>query len=115
MATIFQLVLAPLLLTKLLPLHPTRSVKENPTRISRWEPVDRASAALLDGTVVDLPRGPGFRFDNPRARKSCSCGASFETCSLVLVPKGRNVDKVLFVSQKANAEIVFTRWTAKLS
>ena len=41
--------------------------------------VDRASAALLDGTVVDLPRGPGFRFDNPRARKTCSCGASFET------------------------------------
>jgi hypothetical protein len=42
-------------------------------------------------------------------------GESFETCSLVLVPKGRNVDKVLFVSQKANAEIVFTRWTAKPS
>ena len=41
--------------------------------------VDRASAALLDGTVIDLPRGPGFRFDNPRARKTCSCGASFET------------------------------------
>ena len=40
--------------------------------------VDRASAALLDGTVVDLPPGPSFRFDNPRARKSCSCGASFE-------------------------------------
>ncbi len=41
--------------------------------------VDRASAALLDGTVIDLPRGPGFRFDNPRAKKTCSCGASFET------------------------------------
>src|SRR5258708_7196330 len=41
--------------------------------------VDRSSAALLDGTVVDIPRGPGFRFDNPRARKTCSCGASFET------------------------------------
>jgi iron-sulfur cluster assembly protein len=40
--------------------------------------VDRASAPLLDGTVIDLPPGPGFRFDNPRARKSCSCGASFE-------------------------------------
>jgi iron-sulfur cluster assembly accessory protein len=41
--------------------------------------VDRASAALLDGTVIDLPGGPGFRFDNPRARRTCSCGASFET------------------------------------
>jgi len=40
--------------------------------------VDRASAPLLEGTVIDLPRGPSFRFDNPRARKSCSCGASFE-------------------------------------
>ena len=42
--------------------------------------VDPRSAELLDGTVIDLPR-PGaqsFRFDNPRARKSCSCGASFE-------------------------------------
>jgi iron-sulfur cluster assembly protein len=41
--------------------------------------VDPASAPLLEGTVIDLPRGPAFRFDNPRARKACSCGASFET------------------------------------
>jgi iron-sulfur cluster assembly protein len=41
--------------------------------------VDPRSAPFLDGTVIDLPRGPGFRFDNPRARKTCSCGASFET------------------------------------
>lgn len=40
--------------------------------------VDQASAPLLEGTVIDLPRGPSFHFDNPRARKSCSCGASFE-------------------------------------
>ena len=40
--------------------------------------VDRASAPLLDGTVIDLPSGPSFSFRNPRARKSCSCGASFE-------------------------------------
>jgi len=41
--------------------------------------VDPASAALLDGAVIDFPRGPGFRFDNPRARRTCSCGASFES------------------------------------
>jgi iron-sulfur cluster assembly protein len=41
--------------------------------------VDPASAPLLDGTVIDLPRGPGFRFENPQARRKCSCGASFET------------------------------------
>ena len=40
--------------------------------------VDPASASLLDGTVIDLPRRESFSFANPRARKSCSCGASFE-------------------------------------
>ena len=40
--------------------------------------VDAASAPLLDGTVIDLPKADSFRFDNPRARKTCSCGASFE-------------------------------------
>jgi iron-sulfur cluster assembly protein len=41
--------------------------------------VDPASAPLLEGTVIDLPGGPGFHFENPRARRTCSCGASFET------------------------------------
>ena len=41
--------------------------------------IDPASAPLLEGTVIDLPGGPGFRFENPRARRTCSCGASFET------------------------------------
>ena len=41
--------------------------------------VDPASAPLLDGTVIDFPGEPSFRLDNPRARKRCSCGASFET------------------------------------
>ena len=41
--------------------------------------IDRASAPLLDGTVIDLPKSSdSFRFDNPKARKRCSCGASFE-------------------------------------
>ena len=42
--------------------------------------IDRRSAALLDGMVIDLPRSGArsFRFENPRARKSCTCGASFE-------------------------------------
>lgn len=39
--------------------------------------VGRSSAPLLDGTVIDL-RGASFKFDNPRARRECSCGASFE-------------------------------------
>ncbi len=40
--------------------------------------VDAASAPLLDGTVIDLPRAESFSFQNPRAKKACSCGASFE-------------------------------------
>jgi iron-sulfur cluster assembly accessory protein len=39
--------------------------------------VDAASARLLRGTVIDL-RGRSFVFQNPLARKMCSCGASFE-------------------------------------
>ena len=42
--------------------------------------VDSTSAPLVEGTTLDLSTGrsPTFRFLNPRARKSCSCGASFE-------------------------------------
>jgi iron-sulfur cluster assembly protein len=42
--------------------------------------VDPASLPLLEGTVIDLPgqRPSAFQFTNPRARKVCSCGASFE-------------------------------------
>ena len=50
-------------------------VEAGPVRVA----VDRASAALLDGTIIDFPRAPSFRFENPRARRTCSCGASFET------------------------------------
>jgi iron-sulfur cluster assembly protein len=40
--------------------------------------VDEASVPLLDGTLIDLDRKGAFRFDNPRARRGCACGASFE-------------------------------------
>src|SRR5919108_1461629 len=40
--------------------------------------VDPASASMLDGTVIDLEDERSFRFANPRARRGCSCGASFE-------------------------------------
>jgi iron-sulfur cluster assembly accessory protein len=49
-------------------------IESGPIRIA----VDPASAPLLDGTVIDLSRGPGFDFDNPKARRTCSCGGSFE-------------------------------------
>lgn len=40
--------------------------------------VDPSSAPMLDGTVIDLADARSFRFSNPRSRRSCSCGASFE-------------------------------------
>ena len=39
--------------------------------------VDPASRALLEGTAIDLQKD-SFSFANPQARKTCSCGASFE-------------------------------------
>ncbi|MGE5049803.1 MAG: HesB/IscA family protein [Deltaproteobacteria bacterium] len=50
-------------------------VEAGPVRVA----VDPASVPLLDGTVIDLPSGQFFQFKNPKARKTCSCGASFET------------------------------------
>ncbi|MGY4282094.1 iron-sulfur cluster assembly protein [Bradyrhizobium sp. LM2.7] len=42
--------------------------------------VDNASRAHLNGTTIDFVvslEGSGFRFDNPNAKSSCSCGKSF--------------------------------------
>lgn len=42
--------------------------------------VDRKSAIFLRGMVLDFSDaliGGGFKFENPNARKSCSCGTSF--------------------------------------
>ncbi len=50
-------------------------IEAGPVRVA----IDPASAPLLDGTTIDLPSGAFFQFKNPKARKTCSCGASFET------------------------------------
>jgi iron-sulfur cluster assembly protein len=42
--------------------------------------IDRKSAQLLGGTVLDYESGlleSGFKFINPNARHACSCGESF--------------------------------------
>ncbi|WP_027515610.1 iron-sulfur cluster assembly accessory protein [Bradyrhizobium sp. WSM1417] len=42
--------------------------------------VNNASQAYLNGTTIDFVvslEGSGFRFDNPNANSSCSCGKSF--------------------------------------
>ena len=43
--------------------------------------VDTRSLILLHGTIIDYidgPGGSGFKFENPNARASCSCGESFQ-------------------------------------
>jgi hypothetical protein len=39
-------------------------------------------------------------------------GQSYESCTLLLVPNGRKVDRVRFVSQGPDAKITFTDWAA---
>lgn len=42
--------------------------------------VDRKSAIFIKGMTLDYSDdliGGGFKFENPNARKSCSCGTSF--------------------------------------
>ena len=43
--------------------------------------IDPSSAGFLSGSVVDYEdslTGTGFRIQNPRARRTCGCGTSFE-------------------------------------
>jgi hypothetical protein len=40
-------------------------------------------------------------------------GESYEGCTLILVPAGRTVDRVRFVSQAPDAKITFTDWATK--
>ena len=42
--------------------------------------VDPASREYLDGTVIDYVtglHGSGFKFENPKATRTCGCGSSF--------------------------------------
>jgi iron-sulfur cluster assembly accessory protein len=42
--------------------------------------VDAPSREFLDGTVLDYVtglHGSGFKFENPKASRSCGCGSSF--------------------------------------
>lgn len=42
--------------------------------------IDPASREYLDGTIIDYVtglHGSGFRFENPKATRTCGCGSSF--------------------------------------
>lgn len=51
--------------------------------------------------------------DNNDTASNLEPGQSYETCTLFLVPKGTNLDKVRFVSQAPDATITFTDWATK--
>lgn len=65
--------------------HPTDvdvCVQQGPVNLY----VDRQSLPLLDGVEIDYVEGllqSGFKFSNPNAAATCSCGKSFsaESCS----------------------------------
>jgi iron-sulfur cluster assembly accessory protein len=42
--------------------------------------IDAASREYLDGTIIDYVtglHGAGFKFENPKATRTCGCGSSF--------------------------------------
>ena len=74
--------------------------------------VEGPDGESLPSTVVFNFGGKPFEPCRDVTEGTLEQGESFEDCTLVLVPEGDEVDTVLFVSQKANDEIVFTRWDA---
>jgi iron-sulfur cluster assembly protein len=43
--------------------------------------IDKKSSFFLDGVEIDFSdglNGKGFEFNNPRAKKTCGCGSSFQ-------------------------------------
>lgn len=55
--------------------------------------LDRESAPFLDGVVIDFIEGlieSGFKFENPNATETCSCGKSFSAanCNPTAIPCG---------------------------
>jgi hypothetical protein len=83
-------------------------------------PVKRNIDVSLEGPDGEtLPRtlffdygGKPFKPCRNATEGTLAPGDSYEACTLVLVPEGKDAETVLFVSQKANDEIVFTRWDA---
>ena len=86
-------------------------------------PVDRGVDVTLEGpdgesfpsTVVFDFGGEPFKPCRDVTEGTFAQGESVEKCTIVLVPEGDEPETVLFVSQKENNEIVFTRWDASSS
>jgi hypothetical protein len=61
-------------------------------------------------TTLDFTFGTPFDLCKDTGTGTLDPGQSFESCTLILVPKGTKVDRVRFVSQGPDAKITFTDW-----
>jgi hypothetical protein len=67
----------------------------------------------ISSTVVLNLGGEPFSKCVDVETKPLPAGQSYEECSLFLVPKGKKIDRVRFVSQSPDAKITFTDWATK--
>ena len=67
----------------------------------------------ISSTIVLNFGGEPFSHCTAVDTKPLPAGQSYEECSLFLVPKGKKIDRVRFVSQGPDAKITFTDWALK--
>lgn len=65
----------------------------------------------VSGTIVLNLGGEPFSHCVAVETKPLPAGQSYEECTLFLVPKGKKIDRVRFVSQGPDAKITFTDWS----
>jgi hypothetical protein len=80
-------------------------------------PVPRSlSVGMEDASGDSIPTTLDFTFGTPfdlckhESGGTLDPGQSYEDCTLVLVPSGRKIERVRFVSQGQDAKITFTDW-----
>lgn len=65
-------------------------------------------------TTLDFAFGAGpFALCEEVTKGTLDPGASYDSCTLLLVPKGKTPDRVRFVSQGPDNKITFTDWAVK--
>ena len=82
-----------------------------------WAVVLHARHRILEREVAvkHLPVAFGadpFALCNEVSTGTLDPGDSYNSCTLILVPKGRKPDRVRFVSQGPDNKITFTDWAA---
>jgi len=73
---------------------------------------DTKGESVSSTIILDLS-GSGFAKCPGNDSGLLNPGESYQSCSLFLVPKGKKIDRVRFVSQAPDATNTFTDWAAK--